>query len=225
MTLRNTKWKKNSQQMPAKRKKNFTLLPVFTIAAFFCLLIGCGRIKVTVMPGDRTESILSTLSESAEEVLESEEDVLASRLQIKTPTEDSMERLHTCGCGRVKNAVLREEKDGLYYFTVIDDTGAYYYADTDKNGYFGIILSESGQENAELLSVRLGFDDTNRNVLHTAETMEQSGIKKIARVRSLSKETTFQFEIETENGQTFQIELNNDGSVHSLKESTGKTIL
>ena len=191
----------------------------FLISACLMIIViigGCGR-------SDKHD--LSESTTYKEDLVKEESLLIADELNIdeSAALEDSVVKLHKKGCGEISNVTKLEEKKGWIYFRVVDADGNHYYLDTNKKGYFGTILTEKGYYNAGLISDNLGIV-WNRNLLYSAECMEDCGCGKLESIYDVEKEKAYQFSCKDDSGAIFIITMSLDGSIGVVKTGDGDSL-
>ena len=112
--------------------------------------------------------------------------------------------------------VRRKETDDNLDITVIDKDNQYFFIRSDNKGNFKTVLSETGYENAEYLSGIFFKDD--EEMFPTAEALEEYGVKKITSIKDIIREETYHFNMDTENGFSYDVCIGTDGSLLHLRE-------
>ena len=163
--------------------------------------------------------MISGCQKSSKFTLEEETKTIAEKLGIPYSESlvDSVSHLHDRGFGCLKKIEKIEEKDGWIYFTVIDDIGNKYYADTNKKGYFGTVLSQNGYDNMLLLSQKLGLE-RNRNLLYSAEYLEIAGCSKIKSIYNISKNAAYEFKCKDDKKAVYTVNMSLNGKIGNLQK-------
>ena len=177
----------------------------------------------------RTDTTWEMLTEgiamSDDKTHEKDKSLLSQELE-KADTQElerSLERLYKRGCSDIEQIERVKEEKGLIYLVVTDTDGDLYYVDTNNRGIFGTVLSQTGYDNVQLLADSLGIE-TGRELLYTAEQMEDSCCGKIVSVEDITDSQAFRFTIINDQDEKYIIRMEKDGSLGDIQDEDGHDI-
>lgn len=156
---------------------------------------------------------------------EKDMDLLSQELE-KADAQDlkeSLKRLYERGCSGIEKIERVKEEKGLIYLVITDADGDQYYIDTNSRGMFGTVLSQTGNDNAQLLADSLGIE-AGRQLLYAAEKMEISGCGKIVSVEDITTGQAFRFAIVNDRDEKYLIRMGKDGSLGDIRDEQGNDV-
>lgn len=199
-------------------KKYNLQIVLICISVFTIMLSGCGAHK----EDGKTETAAD--NKTAYYVPDEELEFFAERLGL-TDAEylaSWIRHLHERGCGKVQSIDIGEyDEYGLLHFTVTDTEGNIFYTRTNRHGEFGVILTQTGKDNADLLAETFRLSPTG-NVLYTAGTLEELGCGAIDSIENISSDKAYSFTFINKDGKKYEMSMSSDGSIGWVRDGNGK---
>lgn len=158
-------------------------------------------------------------------ILENDAEAIADALQIELNDflRTSVKRLYERGCAEVSSVKITREESGWIYFIVEDAKGNIFYADTNKKGNFGTVLSQAANDNVQFIANNLGIEIT-RNLLYSAERLETCGCGEIVSIDTIMHRRAYRFTIVNDDGDKYKVRMSTEGVISEITDSGGAVI-
>lgn len=203
-------------------KKHSLQIVLICISIFAIMLSGCGVHKEDGKTEAATDNKIAYYV--PDEDTDEEFEFFAEKLGL-TDAEylaSWIRHLHERGCGKVQSIDIGEyDEYGLLHFTVTDTEGNIFYTRTNRHGEFGVILTQTGKDNADLIAETFQLSPTG-NVLYTAGMLEELGCGAIDSIENISSGNAYSFTFINRDGKKYEMSMSSNGSIGWVKDGNGK---
>lgn len=187
------------------------------ILAYVFFLVGCAP-----GPGTKAPEAAVTDDQVKDDLMVLE--LVAGPDADKEELENSLSRLYDRGCTGIDSVTQLKEDGAWTYLMITGPDRQTFYADMNKHGMFGSVLSQKGMDDADLIAETIGIN-VNRNILYAAEQMELCGCGHIRSVKgSECKKSSYVITIINGQNNEFTITLGDDGELGMIRDQDGQPV-